>query len=180
MQENVMALFQHYSEVTYIISILLNIVIAIFALVPSFFLTAANILFFGFWEGTMLSYLGEIAGAIVSFWLYRKGFRKFTSKKQVKNKLSRLLTLEGIDAFFLILSLRLLPFVPSGVVTFMSAIGKVSLLIFASATLIGKAPALLIEAYSVYQVTNWTGIGKTILAIFSVISLIFILKRLKK
>lgn len=33
MQENVMALFKHYSEVAYIISILLNIVIAIFALI---------------------------------------------------------------------------------------------------------------------------------------------------
>jgi uncharacterized membrane protein YdjX (TVP38/TMEM64 family) len=62
-----------------------------------------------------------------------------------------LLEAKGLEAFFLVLSLRLLPFVPSGVVTFVATIGKTPLLIFIIASSIGKIPALLLEAYSHLQ-----------------------------
>jgi uncharacterized membrane protein YdjX (TVP38/TMEM64 family) len=64
-----------------------------------------------------------------------------------------LLEAKGLEAFFLVLSLRLLPFVPSGVVTFVATIGKTPLLIFIIASSIGKIPALLLEAYSHLQVS---------------------------
>ncbi|WP_425262708.1 hypothetical protein [Paenibacillus thermotolerans] len=59
--------------------------------------------------------------------------------------------------------MRLLPFIPSGFVTFASSIGKVSSGVFLLASTIGKAPALLMEAYSVYQVTKFGWQGKLIL-----------------
>lgn len=180
-QENVIKIFEHYREIAFIISILLNIIIAVFAVIPSFFLTAANILFFGFWKGTFLSYIGEGIGAVISFWLYRHGFKRFSNKQPTNQKLlTKLLTITGKDAFILIISLRFLPFIPSGVVTFFCAIGQVSLFTYTIASLVGKAPALFIEAYSVYQVTNWTWSGKIILAIFSIITLSSLFIKLKK
>lgn len=144
---------------------LLNIVIAVLGVVPSVFVTGANLLFFGFFWGTILSFLGESIGAIVAFILYRKGLKKFSQKHLDKYpKLKRLLEAEGKEAFYLILSLRLLPFIPSGLITLTGAIGKVSLLTFAFASSLGKIPALLIEAYSVYQVTKFEWQGKVLLA----------------
>ncbi len=164
MEENLVSFFEEYSNYALILSILVNIIVAIFGVIPSFFVTGANILFFGFWFGTLISFIGESIGAIVAFLLYRKGFKKLSTLTVEKYpKAKKLLLKQGKEAFYLILSLRLLPFVPSGLVTFVSSIGKVSFLIFAIASTLGKVPALLIEAYSVYQVTQWTWQGKVIL-----------------
>lgn len=164
MEESVLALFEEYSRYAFVLSIIISIIVAILGVIPSVFVTGANIIFFGFWQGTLISFIGESLGAIIAFILYRKGFRKFSVKSVDKYpKAKALLFKDGMEAFYFILSLRLLPFVPSGLVTFLSSIGKVSFLIFAIASTIGKIPALLIEAYSVYQVTQWTWQGKVIL-----------------
>ncbi|GMB09934.1 TVP38/TMEM64 family protein [Thermolongibacillus altinsuensis] len=178
MKEQIIALFHTYENIAYLISIAINIFISILGVVPSFFLTAANLTVFGFWKGTFLSFAGEAIGAIVSFFLYRKGFRKISEKKLFSHpKARRLLEAKGLEAFFLVLSLRLLPFVPSGVVTFVAAIGKTSLWIFMIASSMGKIPALLLEAYSVYHVMNWTWQGKVISTFLSILLLLFTWKK---
>ncbi len=164
MEENLVSFFEQYSNYALLLSLMVNIVIAISGIIPSFFVTGANIVFFGFWKGTLISFLGEALGAIVAFLLYRKGLKKLSTLTVEKYpKAKTLLWKEGKEAFYLILSLRLLPFVPSGLVTFISSIGKVSFLTFAFASSLGKIPALMIEAYSVFQVTQWTWQGKIIL-----------------
>jgi uncharacterized membrane protein YdjX (TVP38/TMEM64 family) len=169
MTETVLSYFYEYREYAIVISILLNILIAILGIVPSVFLTAANILFFGFWQGTAVSFLGEAFGAAVSFILYRKGFKQISRNKLDRYpKVAGLLEAVGKEAFVLIFSLRLLPFVPSGLVTFAGAIGSVSTLVFIAASSIGKLPALLLEAYSVYSITAWNTEGKIILALIAI------------
>ncbi|KIQ93189.1 TVP38/TMEM64 family inner membrane protein ydjZ [Anoxybacillus thermarum] len=179
MEQQIIALFRTYEPFAFLISIAMNVIISILGVVPSVFLTAANLAVFGFWKGTFLSFIGEAVGAIVSFLLYRKGFRKLSETKWFSYpKVKRLLAAEGKEAFFLVLSLRLLPFVPSGIVTFVAAIGRMSLLLFTAASSLGKLPALLLEAYSVYQVMNWTWQGKVILALISAFLLMFTWKRI--
>ncbi|AST07086.1 hypothetical protein AF2641_09510 [Anoxybacillus flavithermus] len=178
MEEKLITLFHTYESVAYLISIAINIVISILGVVPSVFLTAANLVVFGFWKGTFLSFVGEAVGAIVSFLLYRKGFRKLSKTKWFSYpKVKRLLEAKGVEAFSLVLSLRLLPFVPSGLVTFVAAIGRMSLLLFTVASSLGKLPALLLEAYSVYQVMNWTWQGKVISTVFAVFLFLFTWKK---
>jgi uncharacterized membrane protein YdjX (TVP38/TMEM64 family) len=181
LKETVLQLFEQYPQAAIIISLLLSIVVAVLGLVPSFFITAANILFFGFWQGTAISFAGEALGAAVSFLLYRKGFRK-TSQKGLERfpKAQQLVNAEGKQAFWLVLSLRLFPFVPSGLITFAAAIGKISFWNFLIASSLGKIPALLIEAYSVYQVTKFGWQGKAILALVGIALIYFLLRKRKK
>lgn len=163
-----------------VISLLLSVVVAVLGLIPSVFITAANILFFGFWEGTAISFAGEALGAGVSFLLYRKGFKKTTQKRlQRFSKVQQLVNAEGKQAFWLVLSLRLLPFVPSGLVTFAAAIGRMRFWNFLVASSTGKIPALLIEAYSVYQVTQFGWQGKLILALMGLAIAILIIRSIK-
>ncbi|MFC7370140.1 TVP38/TMEM64 family protein [Fictibacillus iocasae] len=166
MTEHLLSIMKEMPETAIILSLLLSVVVAVLGMVPSVFITAANILYFGFWEGTALSFAGEAIGAAVSFWLYRKGFKQsFNQKVEKYPKLKRLIETDGMEAVTLIISLRLLPFVPSGIVTFAAAMGRVSTGLFIVASTIGKAPALLLEAYSVNAVTVWGTEGKVVLAV---------------
>ncbi|WP_247739127.1 VTT domain-containing protein [Bacillus sp. 165] len=163
-------------------SVLVNILISVLGIVPSFFITAVNIKFFGFENGLLISIIGEAFGAIVSFFLYRKGMKKLLNKKRIKNKyVTKLTKSKGIEAFFMIIALRILPFIPSGIVTLAGAISKVGIINYSVASTIGKIPSLVIEAYSIQQVLIWNWKGKAILCLFSlfIIWLIFSKRRSK-
>lgn len=140
-----------------VVSILLNGVIAIAGVLPSAFLTALNVQLLGFGPGVAVSIVGEAVGAVVSFMLYRTALHRYASPDG--KRLRRLRKAEGVEAWFLVLGLRLLPFVPSGLVTLSAAFSRMSLPSFAVASTIGKVPALLIEALAVTSVlsvaTGW-------------------------
>jgi len=182
MVEEILQWFENSGLLAVWISIILNISISVLGFIPSVFITAANISFFGFGKGLILSILGEAFGAIISFYLYRKGINKIKTKVIINNKyLNRLQQSKGMEAFLLILALRVFPFVPSGLVTLASAGSNVGMLNFSIASTLGKIPALVIEAYSTQQMLNWSGQGKVILGISSLIIIsILIIKSASK
>lgn len=140
-----------------IISFLINILIAIAGILPSTFITAGNILYFGFFNGLIVSITGEALGAVVSFSLYRKGFKAIErkwEKKRDNRLLARLKETKGGGAVLLVIGLRVFPFIPSGLVTLAASMSEMKLIHFAVASTVGKIPALWIEAYSVHTVLN--------------------------
>jgi uncharacterized membrane protein YdjX (TVP38/TMEM64 family) len=179
MKDALLHFFQQNPNLALLASIAISIVIAVLGLVPSFFVTAANLLFFGFWKGILVSFLGEAVGAVVAFYLYRKGFKKEAAHKLEKYKRAKaLLEAEDKQAFWLIFSLRLIPFVPSGLVTFAAAIGRVSAVTFFFSSSFGKLPALLLEGYAVYQVTEFGWQGKIILTVVALFLLYFVIRQI--
>jgi uncharacterized membrane protein YdjX (TVP38/TMEM64 family) len=131
-------------------SIVLNVIISISGFLPSAFLTAINIAVFDFKLGLLISIVGEAIGAILSFLLYRKGLIKLSNKKQVKNKyLLRLKNTRGLEAICIVLLLRIVPFIPSGMVTLVASYSKMGMYSFGIASTLGKVPSLFIEAYAV-------------------------------
>jgi uncharacterized membrane protein YdjX (TVP38/TMEM64 family) len=180
MVDSLLQLFKEHQDLAIVISICISIIIALLGVVPSVFITAANILFFGFWNGLFISFLGEAIGAGIAFVLYRKGFKK-PVKKQLEHfpKAEKLINSEGKEAFYLVIALRLIPFVPSGLVTFAAAIGKISIGSFLLASSLGKMPALFIEAYAVNAVTDFGWQGKLILAIVAGVLLYWIISKNK-
>ena len=178
MKENVIALFNTYPQYAVFLSIALNIAIAILGFIPSVFLTVANVLFFGFWQGTAISFAGESLGAFIAFLLYRLGFKQRVQNTAAKYpKLKTLLDAEGKEAFKAIVSLRLIPFIPSGIITFTAAIGRVNSTTFFIASSAGKIPAILIEAYAAYQVVGFGWQGKIILLIVGIYLLYLVIRR---
>ena len=180
MKQEVLQLFNTYPQYAILLSIGVNILIAVLGVIPSVFLTAANVLFFGFWPGAVISMAGESVGALVAFKLYRWGFKKDVQQRSERYPaVHRLLQAEGKQAFYAIVSLRLIPFVPSGIITFTAAIGKVRLLTFFIASTLGKIPALLLEAYAAYQVTQFNWQGKLILLLVGLYLLYQLIKKWK-
>lgn len=135
-----------------VVSIILNSIIAIAGVLPSAFLTALNVQLLGFGPGVTVSIIGEAVGAVLSFILYRKALYRYKSSEG--KRLRRLREAEGVEAWFLVVGLRLLPFVPSGLVTLSAAFSRMSLPSFAAASTVGKVPALVIEALAVTAVLN--------------------------
>jgi len=180
MQDQILYYFEAFKGHAVFISILINIIIAVAGVIPSFFVTGANIVFFGFWQGMAISLAGEVMGANVAFYLYRKGFRKLSHALLEKYpKIKRLIYSEGWEAFYLILLFRVLPFVPSGLVTFAGAVGKVSFGVFIVASALGKIPALFIEAVSVYQILKVTWLSKILIEL-SIVYVIYNLWKRRK
>lgn len=180
MVDSLLQLFKEHQNLAIVISICISIIIAVMGVVPSVFVTAANILFFGFWNGMFISFLGEAIGAGIAFLLYRKGFKKTVEKKLDKYpKVQRLIDAENKEAFYLVLALRLIPFVPSGLITFAAAVGRISFPVYMLASSLGKLPALFIEAYAVNAVTNFGWQGKLILVVAAVILLYWVITKKK-
>ncbi|CAM3905792.1 TVP38/TMEM64 family protein [Mesobacillus thioparans] len=141
-----------------LISLCVSVIISILGVLPSAFVTAANIIYFGFSGGLVLSIIGEAAGAIISFFLYRKGVKKLGRKINPRKTipgLERLKSTAGTEAFVLVLLLRLFPFAPSGLVTLAASYSKMGTPAFMISSTIGKIPALFIEAYSVNTLLGW-------------------------
>jgi len=166
-----------------IVTIIANIIIAIFGVLPSAFLTTINIIYFDLKLAIIISIIGESLGAIVSFILYRKGLKRFTTKYKIKSHfLKKLQNTTEFNAVILIILLRILPFIPSCAVTLTAALGSIRIIPFTIASTIGKIPSLLIEVYSINKVfnINLSGWKETIIYCSIILLLIYILKELKK
>lgn len=129
-----------------LISVLLNILISILGVVPTLFLSGANAVVFGFVPALFISLLGEAVGAAVAFLLYRAGFGRM---KQVKNNswvwLQKLNDVSRKRRATILLIARLMPFVPSGLVTFAASVSQIKMIDFVIITILGKAPSIALE-----------------------------------
>lgn len=135
-----------------VISILLQVVIAILGIVPSIFITAANVAVFGVVNGFVLSTVGEVFGAQVTFYLYRYGFKQPLQKRINNRWFERLFNHRQNIGYAIILQGRLIPFIPSGLVTFYASVSSIGGLPFFIASTLGKLPAMLLEVLVAYGV----------------------------
>lgn len=171
--DNIVNLFQEYSMYSIPISLIISIVIALLGIIPSIFITGANIAFFGPIWGFIISLLGEVIGGYITFIVYRLGFRKGVENIKNKHKLLKAIVEgDGKKVGFLIFEGRLIPFIPSGFVTLAAAISNVNGVIFNFATIFGKIPSIGLEALISYDLINieqnYIRLGFTIVGVFLV------------
>ncbi|MGL4762619.1 MAG: TVP38/TMEM64 family protein [Sarcina sp.] len=147
-------ILNNYAYLAIPLSLLVSIIIALLGVVPSFFVTGANIIFFGPVKGFLISLLGEVIGGVITFYLYRMGF-KTKAKGLAKYKMiDSIIHSKGKKAAMLIFEARLLPFVPSGFVTLAAAISEVAVVPYTIATVLGKIPSIALEAIVSYDLIN--------------------------
>ncbi|RKX74004.1 MAG: TVP38/TMEM64 family protein [Spirochaetes bacterium] len=160
------------------LSLIIEIVIAVIGVLPSFFVTAANIAIFGIWWGGMLSIAGESLGAVAAFILYRQGLDRMVGRQgrfgtSLKSKMDKFSDATVGRAFFLVLAFRLLPYMPSGAVTLGAAGSRMRLHAFVLSSTLGKIPALAVEVATVTLAMKLP--LKGFLAIAAIVILVWIL-----
>ncbi|MCR8845560.1 VTT domain-containing protein [Paenibacillus sp. SC116] len=127
-------------------SLILNIVISVAGVIPSIWLTGANVIAFGPELGFAVSLIGETLGAVSALILYRRGLSNIPAIKQQRWAwLQRLHQYGRVTRACLVLVARFIPLVPSGVVNAIAALSTMSMLDFTLMTIIGKAPSIWIE-----------------------------------
>lgn len=144
--EEIVEFIQSFGVWAMLISFLLGVLINALSVLPTIFLSTANGLIFGLPLGITISWLGECVGVIISFYLMRL-FMYDTAQKLI-HKSKRL---EDIDAAsgreglkFMTLA-RMLPYVPSGLLTAVGAVSSMSARDFIISSFIGKFPSTALE-----------------------------------
>lgn len=135
--------------------LLVNIAVGAIGLIPSALLTAVNLHAFGLYGGAGLTIVGEILGAVLGFYLYRYGFSK-TNPNWLQHRFwKKFQQRSPKQVVSLVIGLRLLPFMPSGLVTAGASLTQISGKAFSMASTIGKLPAVAFELLAVYGIILW-------------------------
>lgn len=176
--DNLVNILNTYSFIAIPISLTVSIIIALLGVIPSVFVTGANIIFFGPINGFLISLFGEVIGGVITFYLYRFGFKKKASSLSKYKMIENIINSKGKKAAFLIFEARLLPFIPSGFVTLGAAISEITILPYFIATFFGKIPSIALEAIVSYDLININ--DNFIRLIITILSIILIYITLKK
>ena len=139
-----------------VFSFLLDVLINALGFLPSIFVSTANGLLFGIVPGIIVSWLAETVGVIISFILMRTILRSSAEKLIAKSKyLQKADDFSGRNGFKIMLILRAMPYFPSGILTALGAVSKISLRDYAFANLIGKFPSTSLEVVIGHDVVNY-------------------------
>lgn len=129
-----------------LVTILLFVIMTFTIVFPFMILSGAAGIVYGLWSGIFISWTGEVVGAFVMF-----VFARFFFRSMVEGLVSKSIYLKKVDdysaenGFKALLIARLLPLAPSGIITAVAAISKMSFKDFMLATVIGKLPPVVIK-----------------------------------
>lgn len=126
-----------------LVSISLSIVMTFGLIVPFVLIAAVNGLVFGLGWGTVVSWAGEVIGALIAFAFYRYYFRPSVIRHYAHTEHWRHVEkISGEHGFKMLLLARILPLVPSGLLTAAASVSTISFSDFAWATILGKLPSV--------------------------------------
>jgi uncharacterized membrane protein YdjX (TVP38/TMEM64 family) len=142
-----------YRSLEFAALLLFNIAIGALGFIPSLLVTPVNLDRFGLVGGSVLSVSGEILGALCGFWLYRYGAKHISLSWQQHRWFRFFQRQQTKSVFWSVLLLRLVPFVPSGVITAGAAVTRISTAAFFAASSLGKLPAVALEIAVAFGLT---------------------------
>jgi len=129
-----------------LITIILFVIMTFTIVFPFMILSGAAGIIYGIFWGVVISWTGEVVGAVVMFVFARYFFRQYIGKLIHKSKyLTQVDDYSATGGFKALLIARLLPLAPSGIITAVAAISQMSARDFFLATVIGKLPPVIIK-----------------------------------
>jgi len=135
-----------YGPYAMLISFIILIFINVVAVLPNIVIVAANGILFGVVKGTLISWIGESIGVIISFMLMRYLFQDNAQSIIARSKgLKKIDDFSGEKGLRIMLVARSIPYIPSGLITALGALSSISLTDYIIATFLGKLPSALIE-----------------------------------
>lgn len=158
-----------------LMSIFLMIMQAVIAPLPAFLITATNGLVFGVYWGIILSWLGAMCGALVSFMMSRLFYKSFSQKiRGHKKGIEYIERLESKYGFRVILTARLLPFISFDFISYAAGLSTIRVRSFLLATGIGMLPATIIYTVFGFEMEKLKAYSDRLFT-FSVITVIALL-----
>lgn len=154
--ENIIIFLRSYGTWAILVSLLIDIFINAVGFLPSIFISTANGLLFGLPIGILISWLAETIGVIISFIVMRYFLKESAEKIISENKfLNRANNQSTENGFKFMLIARMLPYFPSGVLTAIGAVSKISFKDYVIANFIGKFPSTALEVVLGHDLVNY-------------------------
>lgn len=169
--EGLIAYLQSFGVWAVFVSFFIDVVINIVGFLPSIFISTANGLIFGLFWGTIISWLAETTGVVISFWAMRVLFRTMAMHLIEKSKtLSRLDQYESWQA---VAVARAIPYMPNGLVTAVSALSSMPFERHLLGSLIGKLPSVALEVCVGHDIVRMGEHAERLTIIIVVVALIY-------
>ena len=106
--------------------------------------------------GILISWTAESVGVIISFLIMRYFLRAYAEKViEQSNSLKRLDEMSSDNGLAAMTIARTMPYFPSGILTALGAVSKMSIRDYCIATFIGKFPSTAIEVVLGHDVVNF-------------------------
>jgi uncharacterized membrane protein YdjX (TVP38/TMEM64 family) len=169
-------ILRSYGPYAVIISFIAIILQTFIPFSPLFLIITANVLVFGLSRGFIISYAGACSGAILAFF-----FARYLGRVWVERKLARFPTMQQFkkrieeEGFFYVLLGRLMFVFPSSLVNYGGGISTIKKRDFVLATLLGKFPIILMEAYISHDLQHLNQYRGRILLLLTIFILLIIL-----
>ena len=136
-----------------VMSFFIDVVVNVVGFLPSIFISTANGLVFGLFWGTIISWLAETVGVIISFYVMRTLFRGMA--KHVIEKSQTLKKLDAHESWQAMAIARAIPYMPNGLVTAVGALSSMSFRSYALGCLVGKFPSVALEVILGHDMVNF-------------------------
>lgn len=147
-EETIREWLNEYAALGPLPGILLPMLEAVLPILPLFLFVAGNAAAYGFWFGSLLSWLGASLGALLVFLVVRKLARQrfmgvITRHKKI-DKTLRWVERHGFGMVFLLLCF---PFTPSALINVVAGLSNMSIRSFVLAVLLGKMVMIAIVSF---------------------------------
>lgn len=153
--DNLAAYIRSFGIWAVLVSVLLSILMTFGLVIPFVILAAANGAVFGIVGGTIVSWTGEVAGAMIAFTVYRYIFQPAIVKRLSHTPYwSYMDKLSSKHGFKTVLIARILPIIPSGILTAVAAVSNISVRDFWWATAWGKIPSVFVKVMVGYDLLH--------------------------
>lgn len=154
--QDIVAFLQSFGLWAVFVSFFFDVLINALGFLPSIFLSTANGLVFGLPLGILISWTAESVGVIISFLIMRYFLR--ASAEQViekSNSLQRLDEMSGEKGLLAMTLARTMPYFPSGILTALGAVSKMSIRDYVLASFVGKFPSTALEVVLGHDIVNF-------------------------
>ena len=129
---------------TLLVSLIMMILQAVIAPLPSTLIIGANGVIFGVWQGVLLSWFGVLAGASVSYWLARWLGREAIVRWFGMKHMHQVDRMSERDGFWIVLMARLIPIISLDVISYLAGLSRMEYWRFLIASAIGMLPSVIV------------------------------------
>jgi uncharacterized membrane protein YdjX (TVP38/TMEM64 family) len=169
------AILREFGWWTPLVSVLLMVLQSVLAPLPGSLVAAANGAIYGIWKGTLLSWVGGMAGGLVTYALGRWLDTVIAHRWKATRLQQRLVEVSSSRGFWIVLIARMTPIISLDFIGYLAGIARMPLISYTLANAIGIIPGML--AYTAIgselmqgRLLSWY----TALALIALVALFFI------
>lgn len=181
--EDLAEYLRSFGAMTVFVSTLLMVLQTLFTPLPLFLLAGANGFIFGLWYGVLITLGGSVLGASIAFYLARGFGRGLVSRCIKENYMAKVDQMSHSRGPWMVFMARLVPVIPSSIISYVAGLSKMTFRGFFIATAIGKLPEIVIYTALGHGFQQAEGMATKVtmlLILLTVLAWPFLSKRLKK